>query len=130
MLRAEPVTVLCILISVRSFQSSHKSNANYNPTKCYLPILPDAFIYSKKWPVLIRPSLAGFDSTADSQGVVLEQWGRWPDPDVPRQRSNELPLVNGTGIYDVLFDAERFARPVNRCWLKRTEEPATLQDRI
>jgi len=30
-----------------------------------LLILPDAFIYSKKWPVLIRPSLAGFDSTAD-----------------------------------------------------------------
>jgi hypothetical protein len=63
-------------------------------------------------------------------GVVLEQWSRWPDPDVPRHGSNELPLVNGTGIYDVLFDGERFARPVNRCRLKRTEKPATLQDRI
>ena len=65
MLRTEPVTVLCILISIPLVPRSYRPNANYNPTKRYLPSPPDAFTYSKKWPVLIRPSLAGFDSTTD-----------------------------------------------------------------
>jgi hypothetical protein len=45
---------------------SHKSKANYNPVKCYLPNLPNAFILLKK--------VAGFDSTADSRhrGVAVK----------------------------------------------------------
>src|SRR6516225_5375179 len=59
MLRTEPVTVLCILISIPLVPRSYRPNANYNPTKRYLPSPPDAFTYSKKWPVLIRPTTSG-----------------------------------------------------------------------
>ena len=65
MLRAEPVTVICILISVRSFLAHTNQMQITVPQNVTCKAQPDAFIYSKKWPVLIRPSLAGFDSTAD-----------------------------------------------------------------